>query len=305
MTVLNGRVAIVTGASSGIGAATSLRLAREGMNVVLAGRRAARLDSVKSEIEEDLRRSPRRGVSPRLLTLQMDITSPADRDRLVQETISAFGRVDALVNSAGYGQRGPIEAVAIDDIRRNFETNVFGLLALTQLVIPIMRKQGGGRIVIVGSVAGKVARPFSSIYDATKHALEAFADGLRGELMPFGIRVVLIEPGFILTEFLQVANEVSRPVFDHPGPYAPFFSLTNESIQKASSLAGRPSQIAALIARALTARRPRARYAAPGHAHLFLFLKRILPDRILDALVYRQLGLSARKAQGSKIKVQG
>ena len=116
----------------------------------------------------------------------------------------AFGRIDGLVNNAGFGQRGPIELVPVESIRQNFETNLFSLIALTQLVIPIMREQGKGRIVNVGSVAGRIARPFSSVYDATKHALEAVTDGLRGEMSPFGIRVSLIQPGFILTEFLML-----------------------------------------------------------------------------------------------------
>lgn len=113
---------------------------------------------------------------------------------LNRRDLKKFGRIDGLVNNAGYATRGPLEIVPVEAIRKNFETNVFALIALTQLVVPVMRAQGSGCIVNIGSVAGRIARPLSSIYDATKHALEAITDGLRGELQPFGIRVALIQP---------------------------------------------------------------------------------------------------------------
>ncbi|MBI2839982.1 MAG: SDR family NAD(P)-dependent oxidoreductase [Acidobacteria bacterium] len=289
MPALAGQVAIITGASSGIGAATAVRLAREGMNLVLAGRRLNNLEAVRRDIQT------RHGTTCRSLAFQTDVTSADDRRRLVGETLAAFGRIDVLVNNAGYGHRGPIELVPLDDIRRNYETNVFALIGLSQLVIPIMRKQGSGKIINVGSVAGKIARPLSAVYDSTKHALEAVSDGMRGELAPFGIKVVLIEPGFIRTEFLRVANEVSTDVWSDPGPYAPFMDKTALNIQQASSLAGQPSQIADVIAKALRARNPRTRYAAPGHARFLVFLRRVLPDRAVDFIIHRQLGLHARR----------
>jgi NAD(P)-dependent dehydrogenase (short-subunit alcohol dehydrogenase family) len=277
---LDGRVAIITGASAGIGEATARRLAREGATLVLAARRRDRLETLKRDIEAS---------GGRALAITADVTSADDREQLVRETMTAFGRIDDLINNAGYGQRGPIELVPVEAIRRNFETNLFSLVALTQLVIPIMRQQRSGRIVNVSSVAGRIARPLSSIYDATKHALEAISDGLRVELSPFGIKVIVIEPGFILTEFLQVANEISQPVIEQPGPYAPFFAALSRNVGRAKRIAGHPDDIAGLIAKALTAKRPRARYAGPGHAHVFLALKWLLPERAFDYLVSRQL----------------
>jgi NAD(P)-dependent dehydrogenase (short-subunit alcohol dehydrogenase family) len=276
---LNGQVVIITGASAGIGEATARRLARAGATLVVAARRRDRLDALKREIEAN---------GARVLAVTTDVTSAADRERLVRETMNAFGRIDALVNNAGYGQRGPIEIVPVEAIRRNFETNLFSLVALTQLVIPIMRGQRSGRIVNVSSVAGRIARPLSSIYDATKHALEAISDGLRGELAPFGIKVIVIEPGFILTEFIQVANDIARPVIEQPGPYAPFFVALSRNLGRAKRIAGRPDDIAELIAKALTTERPRARYAGPLHAHFFLALKWLLPERVFDSLVKLQ-----------------
>jgi len=275
---LDGQVVIVTGASAGIGEAASRRLAAEGATVVIAARRPDRLDALKREIES---------AGGRALAVAGDVTSPQDRERLVRETMRAFARIDGLVNNAGYGQRGPIELVPVEAIRQNFETNVFSLVALTQLVIPIMRAQQSGRIVNISSVAGRIARPLSSVYDATKHALEAISDGLRGELAPFGIKVVLIEPGFIITEFLGVANENARPIIESPGPYTESFERVDGAVHRLRKLAGRPEDIAEVIFKALASRNPRARYAAPGHARFALAVKRLLPSRLFDYILSR------------------
>ena len=275
---LDGQVAIVTGASAGIGEATARKLAREGATVVLAARRADRLEALKQEIES---------TGGRALAVAGDITNAQDRARLLEETLRAFGQIDALVNNAGYGQRGPIELVPLEAIRQNFETNLFSLIGLTQLVIPVMRKQRSGRIINVSSVAGRVARPLSSVYDSTKHALEAVSDGLRGELAPFGIKVVIIEPGFISTEFLDVANGTSREVIEKDGPYAASIARLGASLQRLRKMAGRPEDIAEVIFKALTADKPRARYAAPGHARLAIALKRFLPARLFDYILNR------------------
>lgn len=278
MAWLEGKVVIVTGASAGIGEATSRRLARAGATVVMTARRQDRLDELKREIES---------ASGRACAIAGDVTSASDRSRWVNETIREFGRIDALINNAGYGQRGPIEIVPVESIRRNFETNLFSLIALTQLVIPVMRAQESGRIVNISSVAGRIARPLSSVYDATKHALEAISDGLRGELAPFGIKVVLIEPGFITTEFLGVANENAREIIEQAGPYAGSFEKMSSAVQRLRKLAGRPDDIAEVICKALTAGSPRARYAAPGHAKFALAVKRLLPTRLFDYVLNR------------------
>ena len=275
---LDGQIVIVTGASAGIGEAAARRLAIEGATVVMTARRADRLGTLKQEIES---------TGGRAQAVVGDVTSQLDRERLVQETMRAFGRIDGLVNNAGYGQRGPIELVPVEAIRQNFETNLFSLIALTQLVTPIMRAQQSGRIVNISSVAGRIARPLSSVYDATKHALEAISDGMRGELAQFGIKVVVIEPGFISTEFLGVADENAREIIEHSGPYAASFEKLSGAIQRLRKLAGRPEDIAEVIFKALSARSPRTRYAAPGHAKFALALKRLLPSRVFDYILSR------------------
>jgi NAD(P)-dependent dehydrogenase (short-subunit alcohol dehydrogenase family) len=290
MPKLEGQVVIITGASAGIGEQTARRLGRGGARVVISARRRDRLDSLMREIQ---------AAGGEALAVAADITSADDRASLVDQTVRAFGRIDGLVNNAGYGVRGPIEIVPVDDIRRNFETNVFSLIGLSQLVIPIMRKQGAGRIINISSVAGRIARPLSSVYDSTKHALEALSDGMRGELAPFGIKVVVIEPGFILTEFLQVSSDVSRPVIEKESPYSGFFATFNRGADRMRKIAGRPDDIARLVERALTSARPRIRYAAPAHARIFLALKRMLPEGVIDYAISRQTGMRASARQGS------
>ena len=276
MRSLADQVVIITGASSGLGEASARRLARSGAKLVISARRAERLEALARELDPS---------GQRVLAVAADVTDRAGRQRLVDGALQKFGRIDALVNNAGYGTRGPVELVPVELIRRNYETNLFSLIALTQLVIPHLRERGAGRIVNIGSVAGRIARPLSSIYDSTKHALEAITDGLRGELAPFGIDVVLIRPGFILTEFVDAANKASEPVSENAGPYAPYFEGFRNDYKKLQRIAGQPDDIARLVEKALTARRPAPRYAAPAHAKLFLFLKWLLPGRVLDWMV--------------------
>lgn len=276
MPALANQVVIVTGASAGIGEATARRLARAGAKVVITARRQERLEVLARELDP---------TGANVLALAGDITSDADRRRWVDATLAKFGRIDALVNNAGYGTRGPVEIVPVELIRKNYETNLFSLIALTQLVIPAMRAQGGGCIVNIGSVAGRIARPLSSIYDSTKHALEAITDGLRGELKPFGIGVALVRPGFIVTEFIDAANAVSADVIANAGPYAPYYKGYHEGTTKLRAVAGQPDDIARLVEKALVSDDPAPRYNGPFHAKIFLFLRWLLPRRVIGWMV--------------------
>jgi len=270
------QVVIVTGASAGIGEATARRLARAGAKVVITARRADRLESLARELDP---------TGSNVLAVAGDITSDADRRHLVATALAKFGRIDGLVNNAGYGTRGPIEVAPVDLVRKNFETNLFSLIALTQLVLPGMRARGTGCIVNIGSVAGRIARPLSSIYDATKHALEAITDGLRGELKPFGVRVTLIRPGFIITEFVEAANAASAAVVANAGPYAPYYKGYSASTQTMRRVAGVPDDIAELVERALASDHPAPRYNGPFHAKVFLLLRWLLPRRVIGWMV--------------------
>jgi short-subunit dehydrogenase len=273
MPAILGQVVIVTGASSGIGEAIARRLAQGGAKLVLSARREDRLRALAREIDP---------YDSSTLVVAGDITSEIDRHNLVGAALAKYGRIDALVNNAGYGTRGPVERVPVELIRKNFETNVFSLIALTQLVLPAMRERRDGCIVNIGSVAGRIARPLSSIYDSTKHALEAITDGLRGELKPFGVRVTLIRPGFILTEFVEAANAASADIVANAGAYAPFYKGYGENTASMRRVAGVPDDIARLVEKALASDNPAPRYNGPFHAKLFLLLKWLLPTRAIE-----------------------
>ena len=204
----------------------------------------------------------------------------------------AEGAVGALVNNAGYSQNGALETVALDDLRRQFETNVFGLLRMCQLVLPGMRRQGHGRIVNLSSMGGKLTFPGGGIYHATKHAVEALSDALRFEVSGFGVEVVVIEPGLIVTEFGETANASIGAVEEH-GPYARF----NENVGKVTAnaykgpmakLGAGPEAVAAKIAKALTAKRPSTRYKVTTSARAMIGMRRLMTDRMWDRMVRSQ-----------------
>jgi short-subunit dehydrogenase len=284
---LEDKVILITGASAGIGEATARRLAPHRVRLVLTARRRERLDSLRNELEKVMPSSATQEQSGRILSIPADITSSADREKIVGQSIARFGRIDGLINNAGFGTRGPIELVPLAAIRANFDVNLFALIGLTQLVLPYMRAQRHGYIINVSSVAGRIARPFSSVYDATKHALEAVSDGLRNEVAAFGIRIVVIEPGLILTDFQRVAEEISSPLFQDSHPYQPLTGSFHRSFEKVRHIAVHPEEVAKEIVAVLKNPRPRARYAVPRHARIFLRVRWLLSDRLFDALLRR------------------
>jgi len=270
-------VALVTGGSSGIGEATARKLAAGGFTVYAAARRVQRMQPL-TEL----------GIRP----LAMDITDDASIQAGVANIIDEQGRVDVLVNNAGYGSYGALEDVPMDEARAQMEVNVFGAARLTQLVLPHMRAQRSGTIVNVTSMGGKIYTPLGAWYHATKFALEAISDCLRMEVKPFGINVVVIEPGGIRTEWPGIAAEKVRAV-SGTGPYAPqgnavAQSLVSESTQRRSSP---PELIAKTIAKTVTARRPKTRYAVGYGAKPIIFMHDVLPDRAFDALIRRATGV--------------
>ena len=267
------RAVLVTGCSSGIGRATAERLAAAGWTVYASARR---LESVQA-LE---------GCRP----LQLDVTDDDSMRAAVEQIAREADAIGVLVNSAGYSQSGAVEAVPLDEARRQFDTNVFGLARLTQLVLPGMRAQRWGRIVNVSSMGGKLTFPGGGWYHASKHALEALSDALRFEVAGFGIDVVVIQPGLIRTGFAEAAVG-SIEVGD--GPYGRFDAAVGAATAGAYEggfarrLGGGPETVAKTIEQAVTARRPRTRYRVTPSARLFITLRRLLPDRGWDALVGR------------------
>lgn len=273
------KIALVTGASSGIGEATALKLQVLGYTTYAAARRVQRMEHLIPL-----------GIHP----IAMDVTDEASMQSAVSQIIAKEGRIDVLVNNAGYGSYGALEDVPLSEARSQFEVNVFGATRLTQLVLPHMRQQRSGTIVNITSMGGKIYTPLGAWYHATKFALEAISDCLRMEVKPFGIDVVVIEPGSIRTEWGGIAAEKVRAV-SGPGPYAPqgnamAEALSSESAQRRSSP---PELIARTIGRAVTAQRPRTRYAVGYGARLMIFLHSILPNRWFDAFVRRVTGVPA------------
>ncbi|MGA4837632.1 oxidoreductase [Streptomyces sp. G45] len=270
------RTALVTGASSGIGEATARKLTGLGYTVYGAARRAERLHQLA-----------RHGVRPLVLDVTDDDSLRDGVDRVIAET----GRVDVLVNNAGYGAYGALEDVSPDEARRQFDVNVFGPVRLTQMVLPHMRARRSGRVINVTSIGGKVCTPLGGWYHGTKFAIEGISDCLRMELKPFGIDVVVIEPGGIATEWNGIAadhleeSSAGGAYARRAGSVAAF--LRSEDTARRMSP---PSVVADAIGRAVTARRPRTRYATGLGARPLLALRRLLPDRAFDAVMARSMG---------------
>lgn len=270
------QVVLITGASSGIGKQTAKQLIEKGHFVYAVARRVEQM--------EDLREL---GGTP----LRMDITSEADMQGVVDRIIEDHGRIDVLINNAGYATQGPVEQVPLEEAKRMFEVNVFGLGALTQKVLPYMRTRGAGRIINISSGAGKVYFSMGAWYVASKHALEGWSDCLRVELKPFNIDVVIIEPGAISTEFNDVSLD---PLVENygKGPYGKMvtslaeFSRNAERDGKNSSP---PSVITDLVLKAMTASRPKPRYAGGAMVKQVMFARKWLGDRLYDWMITRMV----------------
>ena len=265
------RSALVTGASSGIGAATAQRLDELGFTVYGAARRTDRV----SELAGD-------AVRP----LMMDVTDDDSLVAGVRQIVEETGRVDVLVNNAGYGSCGALEDVPLAEARRQFEVNVFGAVRLIQLVLPHMRAQRSGTIVNVSSMGGRIYTPLGGWYHGTKHALEGISDCLRLETKPFGIDVVVVEPGSIATEWGEIAGD-SLQATSGDGPYAGQAQSMAATLSQASPRASSPQVVADAVARAVRASRPKTRYVVGYGARPLLLARRLLPDRMFDRIITR------------------
>jgi NAD(P)-dependent dehydrogenase (short-subunit alcohol dehydrogenase family) len=266
------KVAFVTGASSGIGEATARALLAEGYKVYAGARRLDRMAELAA-----------RGAT----LVALDLTDDASIVAAAAAIKNTAGRLDLLVNNAGYGSYGALEDVPLDEARRQFEVNVFGLARLCQLVLPMMRAQNFGKIVNVTSIGGKIWEPFGAWYHATKFAVEGLSDCLRVEVERFGVDVIIVEPGAIQTEWAGIAAEgLSRA--SGGGAYATYAARHARMLNgtKSSRLPSPPDVVARTILRAVNARRPKTRYATGGGARTILFLNRILPDRLFDRLIW-------------------
>jgi NADP-dependent 3-hydroxy acid dehydrogenase YdfG len=271
------KAVLITGCSSGIGRATAVRLAQKGWTVYASARRP---ESIADLADAGCK------------TLTLDVTDEESMRAAVAVLEREQGAVGVLINNAGYSQSGPVEQVSLEAVRKQFETNVFGVVALTQLVLPHMREQRWGKVVNVGSMGGRLTFPGGGYYHATKHALEAISDALRFEVRGFGIDTILIEPGLIVTEF-GTAAVASMDGVANDGPYAEFNAkltkLTTETYEgPMRHLGGGPGVVAKAIEKAITRRRPPARVRVTPSARLAILQRRLTPDRVWDAAMRTQ-----------------
>lgn len=270
---MGSRVALVTGASAGIGEAVARRMQDAGFTVYAAARRVDRMTGLRD-----------RGVR----TIALDVTDDASARTAIEQIIAEQGRIDVLVNNAGYGSYGALEDVPLAEAQAQLDVNVLGLARMAQLVLPQMREQRSGRIVNVSSMGGNFTTPLGAWYHASKYAVEAISDAMRMELAPFGIEVVVIQPGSIRTEWGAIAAEKVLETSGQGGYRAQAEAVATTlggSSLPSARMTSSPEVVARAIVKAAAARRPRTRYRIGFGAKPLVFAKRILPDRVFDRLI--------------------
>lgn len=284
---MTSQIILITGATSGIGRHAALYLAQRGHRVIATGRKEPLLAELRREAS---------GAGLSLSTVALDVTRPGDIAAAVTEVarLTEGHGVDVLVNNAGHGMLVPLDDMSDADTRALFETNVFGLMAVTRAFLPSMRSRGRGRIINISSIGGIVTLPFYGAYSATKFAVESLSDAMRQELRPFGIRVVLVEPGPIRTEFNRTSVASLHRYGSAASPYAALYPRVDKIIQIASAKAASPQTISRLIHKAVSAGRPRARYVGPFTSRLAIFLSKFLPTCLLDFGMRQVFGLTRR-----------
>jgi NAD(P)-dependent dehydrogenase (short-subunit alcohol dehydrogenase family) len=277
---------LITGGTDGLGKAAARLLAERGYRVFAAGRspqKRAQLDTLARD-----RKLP-------LETVEMDVSDEQSVEHAVRDVLAKAGTIDVLINNAGIGYVGTVEDLRMEDWRRQFETNFFGVVRVTQAVLPGMRERRRGRILMMSSVSGLLTPPAQGAYSSSKHALEGLSNALRLEMYAFGVAVVLIEPGYIVTGIQQVVQELSKPYADRfeTGPYAALYAGFMASVQKARAKSKTtPEECARVILQAIEAPRPKARYGVTPTATFAKWSKRLLSDRAIDAMLRRRFGIA-------------
>jgi NAD(P)-dependent dehydrogenase (short-subunit alcohol dehydrogenase family) len=290
MTSSSGKVVLITGATDGLGKAAAILLAERGYRVYAAGRskeKRAQLDDVA------------RTKNLPLQSLELDVLSDDSVRAAVQHVLSEAGAIDVLINNAGLGYMAVIEELKMEDMRQQFETNVFGVLRVTQAVLPHMRERRSGRILMISSVAGLVSPPTYGAYSSSKHALEGLSNALRLELYPFGIEVVLIEPGYIVTNFQQTATALAKPYVDaaKSSPYEKVYSGAWSGANKGRGESKTtPEDCARVMLHAIETPSPKARYGVTPLARLVKFGKRFLTDGMMDSILRKKYGISGKRS---------
>jgi NAD(P)-dependent dehydrogenase (short-subunit alcohol dehydrogenase family) len=285
MTQSKGTV-LITGGTDGLGKAAALLLARQGYFVFAAGRSASKrqeLDHLAHEEKLPLR------------TLEMDVTDNASVQIAVELVIDKGDGIDVLINNAGVGYMAVVEEIRVEDFRKQFEVNLFGVLRVTQSVLPHMRQRRRGRILMMSSAAGLISPPTYGAYTSSKHALEGLSNSLRLEMYPFGVEVILIEPGYIVTNFQETAKELAQPYFERAknSPYAKIYAgAMAGSDQGRGRSKTTPEDCAQVILAAIQTPHPKARYTVTPMTKWISIAKRILPDTFLDSILRRRFHIT-------------
>ncbi len=280
---------LITGATTGIGRSAALHFARAGHHVIASGRNEQALATLRDE-----------GKGFALDTVRLDVTDPASIAAAVDSVRALAGEsgIDVLVNNAGYGLAAALAEVTDEDLRAQFETNVFGLMSVTRAFLPQMVAKRSGTILNVSSIGGRVTFPLFGAYHASKYAVEALSDALRNELAPFGVRVALIEPGPIATEFgNRAVAEVSKYRKDS-SPYASVYARADEIKTLTDRQSVPAERVARVMLRAIETRRPAPRYVVPVSSRILLWFLRTLPTRWSDSLMKRLIGLTEKGVAG-------
>jgi NAD(P)-dependent dehydrogenase (short-subunit alcohol dehydrogenase family) len=282
---------LITGATAGIGRHAALELVRQGHHVIATGRREPALKTLADEAKSLAKKS-----GGRIDTIRLDVTDEVSVASALADvnTLTSGRGLDILVNNAGYGQMGPVEEVSDADVRRQYETNVFGLLSVTRAFVPKMRERGEGRVVNVGSIGGRFTFPLMGIYNSTKYAVESISDALRNELAPFGVKVSIIEPGPIATEFNDRAMETIEVERFAGSPYEAVIERADKFREKFESRSSGPEVTTRAIVHACLGRRPSARYVAPRFLGFALFFLAFVPTFLLDFVMQRASGLTRK-----------
>jgi NAD(P)-dependent dehydrogenase (short-subunit alcohol dehydrogenase family) len=284
------KVVLITGGTDGLGKATAVLLAQHGYRAIAAGRREAKRSALAALAKT--KNLP-------LTTVELDVCSDTSVKRAVQSVTDSYGAIDVLINNAGVGYMAVVEELKMEDLKQQFETNLFGVLRVTQAVLPGMRAQRRGRIVMLSSVAGLVTPPTYGAYSSSKHALEGLSNALRLELFPFNVQVVLIEPGYIVTNFQQTAKDLAQPYAGSAktSPYEKIYAGAWAGATKGRTKSkATPEDCARVILQAIESPNPKARYGVTPLATLVKWAKRLASDRMVDEFLRRKYGVTVDAA---------
>lgn len=279
---MNNKIAIVTGTSSGFGMSTSVELARKGFTVIAAMRDIRKSSSLLQEARKH-------GVESNILVFELDVTDEKSILAFQTRVLKEFKEINVLINNAGYAGAGFVEEISMDEYRRQFETNVFGVIAVTKAFLPLMRKQRHGCIINVSSISGKVAFPGLSPYSASKHAIEGWSESLRIEMQPFGVKVVLIEPGSYKTNIWSSGKQVAVKSLALDSPYQEYMERIESYIANGETSFGDPLDVAKKITQVAAMDTPDIRYPIGRGVKATIIVKNLLPWRLWEKIIISKL----------------